>query len=110
MEISASLIDIESHMRRIIKGACPPYDAGLEIWKIAMSEVEMYPDIMHPFWLIWGSLTDWVENRPEELHNAESAMVRASSEWLYLDHRNPKSIQEYCDRWVYDELGYQRQG
>lgn len=110
MEISASLIDIESQMRRIIGGACPPYGAGLEIWKIAMSEVEMSPDIMRPFWLIWGSLTDWVEKRPAEKYDAESAMVRASSEWLHLDHRNPRAIKEYCDRWVYDELGYQRLG
>ena len=110
MEISLSLIEIESHMRTITGGTCEPYEAGLEIWKIAMSEVESSPDIMHPFWLIWGSLTDWVENRPAEKIDAESAMVRASLEWLDLNHRNPVAIKAYCDRWVYDEMGYQKPG
>ncbi len=100
MEVFASLIEIELHMRTITGGKCEPYDAGVEIWKIAMSEVESSPDIMHPFWLIWGSLTDWVEIRPAEKIEAENAMVRASSEWLNLDHRNPVAIKAYCDRYT----------
>jgi hypothetical protein len=38
----------------------------------------------HGLWLMWGSLTDWVENRPSETPEAEEAMRRAASEWLTL--------------------------
>ena len=62
---------------------------------------------MWPLWLIWGALTDWVEQRPAETEQAESAMARAAQEWLSLPE-NADGQRAYFDRWLYDELGYER--
>ncbi len=63
---------------------------------------------MHPLWLIWGALTDWVELRPEGSAQAEATMVRAAEEWLSLPSTESDARTAYLDRWVYDELGYER--
>lgn len=66
------------------------------------------PDVMHPLWLIWGALTDWVENCPEQSEEAELSMRRAAEEWLALDPDNQSERKECLDRWVFEEMGYER--
>jgi hypothetical protein len=103
--ISTALADIENEMRRMVAGETEPYASGLKILGTAMSVTDS-PDLMHPLWLIWGSLTDWVENRPEEQDAAEAAMLRASREWLAIAASDERSKVSYLDRWVYQEMGY----
>ena len=104
---SDALKEIELQMHRMIDGECKPYDAAWDIWKKATSVVTS-PDLMHPLWLIWGALTDWVENRPTETAQAESEMLRAAKEWLDLKSGDAISRKAYLDRWVFDEMGYDR--
>lgn len=106
-EVTEGLLQIESEMRRMLDGSLPPYDAAWNIWGKAMSMVSASPNVMHPLWLIWGSLTDWIENCPEETPQAESKMRQAAKEWLELNH-NDEEEKAYLDRWVYDEMGYAR--
>jgi len=63
---------------------------------------------MYPLWLIWGALTDWVENRPEERPEAEREMVRAAQEWFALSGESREKRKQYLDRWVFEEMGYER--
>jgi hypothetical protein len=109
-DIAAALLAIETEMRRLLDGQTPPYDAGWAIWAKAMAFVSPSPDVMHPLWLIWGALTDWVENRPEETSLAELKMRQAAKEWLEVNHNDATQEKEYLDRWVYDEMGYARNG
>jgi hypothetical protein len=104
--ISSALAAIENEMRRMLNGETEPYASGLKIWGAAMSVTDS-PDLMHPLWLIWGALTDWVENRPGEQVAAEAAMLRASREWLAIAASDEKSKSSYLDRWVYQEMGYE---
>jgi hypothetical protein len=67
-------------------------------------------DQLHALWLrvpLQGSLTDWIENKPQETAEAETAMRRAASEWLPVTH-DEKLWRPYFDRWLYDEMGYER--
>ena len=107
--VAKGLLEIEDEMRRMLDGRSLPYDAAWNIWGKAMSLVSPSPDVMHPLWLIWGSLTEWVENRPEERPQAESKMRQAAKEWLDLDLDDAIATKCYCDRWVYDEMGYTRE-
>jgi hypothetical protein len=107
-EVTKGLFQIENEMRSLLDGQSPSYDAAWSIWGTAMSLVSASPNVMHPFWLIWGSLTDWVENRPEERPQAESKMRQAAREWLELNRDDVAEVKAYCDRWVYDEMGYAR--
>lgn len=104
---SEALRKIEDQMRRMIDGDAAPYDAGSIIWGTAMS-VATSPELMHPLWLIWGALTDWVELRPEESAQAEATMVRAAREWLAIPSAESHARTAYLQRWVYDEMEYQR--
>jgi hypothetical protein len=104
---SEALREIEEQMRSMINGDCPPYDAAWIIWGKAAS-VLTSPELLHPLWLIWGALTDWVENRPNERSEAESEMLRAAREWLALKRDDAMSRKAYLDRWVYKEMGYGR--
>src|SRR5687768_7452503 len=102
--VAEKLHDIEHEMCRMIAGVCAPYDAAWNIWGMSMSLVAESPDVMHPLWLIWGSLTDWVENRPAETKNAELEMIRAAREWLDLDQADSRAKEAFLNRWVYDEM------
>jgi hypothetical protein len=64
-------------------------------------------DTCHALWLIWGALTDWVENRPTERAAAEEKMSAAAREWLTVEG-DEALTEAYCQRWVYDEMGYER--
>jgi hypothetical protein len=99
---------MKEDMQRIVSGADDPYAAGWRIWGAALSQVGSDDD-MHPLWLMWGALTDWVEMHPAETVQAQDAMRRAAQEWLSLP-RDRQSRQAYFDRWLYDELGYERPG
>jgi hypothetical protein len=107
MTESEALRNIEVQMRRMIDGDASPYDVGWIIWETAMSVLSS-PELMHPLWLIWGSLTDWVECRPEDSAQTEATMVRAAKEWLSLPSQESSVRRAYLERWVYDELGYDR--
>ncbi|MGN6546356.1 MAG: hypothetical protein ACTHK7_14985 [Aureliella sp.] len=107
-EVGRGLSEIENQMRSLLDAQSPPYDAAWNIWRTAMSLTPMSPSVMHPFWLIWGALTDWVENRPDERAQAESKMRQAAREWLELNRDDAAEVKAYCDRWVYDEMGYAR--
>ncbi|MBL8890559.1 MAG: hypothetical protein JNL67_11330 [Planctomycetaceae bacterium] len=107
-EISEALRQIEHEMQSMLAGLTQPYEAAWNIWGKAMSSVSTSPSVMHPFWLIWGSLTDWVENRPGERQMAETKMRQAAIEWLGLNRDDVGEVKKYCDRWVYDEMGYSR--
>lgn len=103
-EVSA-LTYCENQMRLMIEGKVRPYDAAWAVWAKAAS-ITTSPDLIHPLWLIWGALTDWAENRPAEKSLAESAMIRAAQEWLSLP--DTAARKAYLDRWIYDEMGYER--
>ena len=107
-EVHEGLAAIETEMHRIIAGKSIAYDCGWNIWGKALSLASKSPDVMHPLWLIWGALTDWVENRPEERGLAEAEMLRAAREWLALDRLSRSERDEYLQRWVYEEMGYER--
>ena len=103
-----ALQTIEGQMRQMLEGVVEPSDAGWEIWGLAAREAPTSTELMWPLWLIWGALTDWVENSPQEKTKAEEEMLRASREWLSLNHVDPDERKAYLDRWVYDEMGYER--
>ena len=107
-EIRTTLTAIEQEMHNMLEGNIQPYDAGRKIWDIAMSKASESKDILNPLWLIWGALTDWVENKPDEQAKAEHEMLRAAREWLSLNPDDQAAKSAYLDRWVYDEMGYER--
>ena len=95
-----------------------PYEIAREIHFGAMSGIpgawdelderqKQLNDQLHALWLLWGSLTDWVENKPAETAEAEAAMRRAAREWLELPD-DEASWRPFFDRWIYDEMGYER--
>jgi len=94
-------------IRRLAVGSGDRYDVAVQIWKISLARAGSDDWIYHPSWLIWGCLTDWVENRPHEREEAEAEMIEAANEFLALDG-NPTSEREYFGRWVYDRCGYER--
>ena len=102
------LNQIEAFMRQMADGTSKPYDAGWAIWKIAAEGATNSHDLMWPLWLIWGALTDRFELRTGERQTVENEMIRAAGEWLALDSGDTTSVSAYLDRWVYDELGYEK--
>ena len=107
-EIQTALTAIEQQMRRMIEGGIQPYDSGRKIWGIAMAHASKSNEIIWPLWLIWGALTDWAETKPDEQMQAEQEMLRAAREWLSLKPNDTKAKTAYLDRWVYDEMKYER--
>ena len=94
-------------LRQLTTGNGDKYELGKEIWSLSMDLADSSDWIYYPSWLVWGSLTDWVENKPEQRNEAENAMLRAAKEFLALNG-DLASEQVYFDRWVYDECGYER--
>jgi hypothetical protein len=90
------------------------YPIARQIWAEALGggnvdEGGPANDQRHAMWLLWGSLTDWVENKPDQAGTAEAAMRRAAHEWLtVLD--DEVLWRPYFDRWLYEEMGYARPG
>ena len=106
-ELAAAKRHIEACIRLIVSRRGSAYRAAWRIWGTAMRHATESNTIMWPLWLMWGALTDWVEQRPAEAEQAESAMVRAAREWLVLPESG-EAQRAYFDRWLYDELGYER--
>lgn len=92
----------------MLKGQLQPYDGGWKIWGMAGKHAQESPDTLWPLWLIWGALTDWVEVRPTEKTAAEQKMLMAAREWLALQQGDIAARDRYLDRWVHDEMGYER--
>jgi hypothetical protein len=105
---ATALALIERWMSKMLQGQLEPYDWGSKIWSMAFGKASESPDTMWPLWLIWGALTDWVELRPTEKSAAEQEMLRAAREWLALSQGDHAARDSYLDRWVYDEMGYER--
>jgi hypothetical protein len=103
-----NLIQMEGAMRQMLDGIKKPYDAGWEIWRIAGAAATSSHDLMWPMWLIWGALTDRFELRTHDSQVVEDLMIRAATEWLSLDSSDSAAASTYLDRWVYDELGYEK--
>lgn len=105
--LAAARRRIETLMRLIVARRGPAYRAGWRIWGTAMKHAPQSTELMWPMWLLWGALTDWVEVKPGETEQAESAMRRAAGEWLTLPD-NVEAQRTYFHRWLYDEIGYER--
>ena len=99
---------IERWMNKMLQRDVEPYEAGLKIWALAGRKTPQSPETLEPLWLIWGALTDWVELRPAEKPAAEREMLRAANEWIALLDGYLVAQDRYLDRWVYNELGYER--
>ena len=97
---------ITRHARAISESNGTPYEEGREILGLALSVAEQSSEAW-ALWLLWGGLTDCVENKPEETGEAEGAMVRAAKEWLILSEETAER-EQYFDRWLYEEIGYER--
>jgi hypothetical protein len=105
--IAVARRDIEACMRLIVSRRGSAYRAAWRIWVTAMVHATDSNTIMWPLWLIWGALTDWVEQKPAEAEQAESSMILAAQEWLSLPETD-EAQRAYFDRWLYDECGYER--
>ena len=105
--IAVARRDIDACMRLIVSRRGSAYRAAWRIWGTAMVHATDSNTNMWPLWLIWGALTDWVEQKPAEAEQAESSMIRAAQEWLWLPETD-EAQRAYFDRWLYDELGYER--
>src|SRR5712692_2740030 len=92
--------EIRQLARRLASGASDPYDLGWQIWGVAFANAKK-AEYLKALWLIWGSLTDWVENKPDEESEALEAMRRAAREWLEVESQ-PSRRKWYCDHWVYE--------
>jgi hypothetical protein len=100
--------DYLSLLRRLVSRDAKPYDIGRELWSLSMERVDPSGDwIYFPSWLLWGALTDRVELKPAEAHDAEADMVDAAREFLEV-HGDPPSERAYFDRWLYERIGLER--
>jgi hypothetical protein len=93
-------------LRRLKNGDGDAYDLGRKLLGLSMQRSEG-DWIYYPSWLLWGGLTDWVENKPEEKEQAAAAMVEAACEFLEVNGSATRE-REYFDRWLYERIGYQR--
>lgn len=101
---------IEAQVHSMLNDGAVPYDCAWNIYATAMELAIESPDVMHPLWLIWGALTDWVETQPDETDEAEREMRRAATEWFELDQSDHLQLKSYLNRWVFEEMGYKREG
>jgi hypothetical protein len=105
--------EVSAKARSIVDGSGSPYDVGIQLWSQGMTgnRDNDLRDVAWPLWLIWGSLTDWIDGpkgeEPGAVDDASAAMKRAAEEWLVVaQDRNARD--QYFDRWVYEECGYER--
>lgn len=105
-----ALVSIRREAAALLAGTVAPYEAGRIMWQAAIAGVGeggKDHDQCHALWLLWGGLTDRVEVRPDETAEAEAAIRRAASEWLDVADDEPARTA-FFDRWLYDEIGYER--
>jgi hypothetical protein len=104
---------VSTEARHLVAGRGRAYDAGKRLWTLGVEHAatEDLRSISWPLWLIWGSLTDWVDGprgrEPGAETAASEAMRRAASEWLAVAKDEPARTA-YFARWVYEECGYER--
>jgi hypothetical protein len=80
---------------------------GMELFHIGMTAEEPALELSEPLWLIWGALTDAVDQSDSDTSAAVETMTRAAREWLAIGGGVADRL-EYCDRWQYDECGDDR--
>lgn len=114
MEPLAEYVGRISEQARLVVTTERPYDVARRIWALGMdgATIEALREVAWPTWLIWGDLTDRVDGpqggEPGAEDAAASEMRRAASEWLAVAD-DPAARDNYFDRWVYDECGYERE-
>lgn len=109
-ELDIFLASVENHMRAMLNASTGAYEAGWAIWKLAFANAPRSLDIAWPLWLMGGALTDMAEVDPARQSEAEAMMRRAAREWFDLPAGNVVSRDDYFDRWVHVEMGYERKG
>jgi len=92
-------------LRRLAAGDDQPYNLGLCIWQLSMGHAKNW--VFYLLWLLWGALTDWIENKPMEATQAEEAMVQAANEFLQIVGDGERE-HAYVDYWLYGRIGYER--
>lgn len=101
--------EVTSRARKITDGSGSPSELGIEIWAMTLTDSDELQAVARPLSLIFGNLTDPVDwpGREDEMEAAEARIKRAAREWLVVaeDH---EARDQYFDRWLYGELGYQR--
>lgn len=105
-----SLVRIRARVQELVGGFADPYEAGRDIWATAMAASggdSLDGEHCWALWLLWGALTDWVEQKPGEKLKAEETMRRAAKEWLELPDGEP-AWRRYFDHWLYSEMGLER--
>jgi hypothetical protein len=107
-ELADFLVEIEQHMKSMLIGSSEIYDAGRKIWSSSVEYAPRSPEVAWPLWLIWGALTDLVETQPARRSEAEGKMLQAAKEWLAVSNGDAVLRTAYLDRWVYEEMRYER--
>jgi hypothetical protein len=105
-----SLTRIRARAEELVAGATDPYEAGRDIWAAAMaasSGDSLDGEQCWALWLLWGALTDWAEQKPDEKSQAEESMRRAAKEWLELPD-GESAWRRYFDHWLYSEMRLER--
>ncbi len=98
---SEGLIYINDQLQKMISGELETYEAG----RATLSLADQSENTMWGLWLLWGGLTDWAEEEPEGVREAEEAMLRAAKEWLALEDKEEQR-EIYFQHWLHDEIGY----
>ncbi len=103
-----SRADALALLQRIATADNHPYDLAIQMWQFSMRKIDPDGDWAYfPLWLLWGALTDWVENKPTETMQAEEAMREAAKGFLNVAG-DDASERAYFDHWLYERLGYER--
>jgi hypothetical protein len=112
-----ALASIRSRCVQIAEGDPDLWEVGSEIWATAMTHVGVDDSgVLYGLYLIWASLTDWIETPPTTAGQAEwrsraggadQAMRDAARGWLDVE-ASPRRTTEYIDYWLYDVIGLER--
>jgi hypothetical protein len=101
----------------IVEGKERPYDVGLRFSAFGVDAASDSWETGFSIIQIWGALTDMIDapagwggsGEPDKERRASALMIRAAKEWLVVSS-SASARQAYCDRWKYDELGFQQPG
>jgi hypothetical protein len=110
-----ALASVRSLCVELVEGGRPPYDVGRDIWGIAFAHANEARSLWG-HWVLWGSLTDWVEVEPTSIEQAqwreraggpEKAMRDAAQGWLDVE-ASQTGRDDYFEHWLYEVIGHQR--
>ncbi|MFE5208419.1 hypothetical protein [Streptomyces sp. NPDC056600] len=77
-----------------------PYESALELLGLVSGfPVDAGDQALYRLANLWGELTDRVELRPAEAHQAETHMITAAHEWLAVEG-DREAEARYIDRWL----------